>query len=89
MSQVAFLGTGAMGSRMVANLLKNGHLVTVWNRDRGKLSPLVEKGARAVLGENAYIAAYEEGQVLSVDQVITMALANSDDWIDGSLTSFD
>ena len=31
MSKVAFLGLGAMGSRMAANLLKAGHELTVWN----------------------------------------------------------
>ena len=31
MSNVAFLGLGAMGSRMAANLLKAGHALTVWN----------------------------------------------------------
>lgn len=32
MSNIAFLGLGAMGSRMAARLLKAGHQVTVWNR---------------------------------------------------------
>jgi 3-hydroxyisobutyrate dehydrogenase len=31
MSKLAFLGLGAMGSRMAANLLKAGHELTVWN----------------------------------------------------------
>lgn len=47
MSKIAFLGTGAMGSRMVMSLIKAGHEVTVWNRDPAKLMPLREAGARA------------------------------------------
>jgi len=35
MSKVAFLGLGAMGSRMAANLLKAGHELTVWNLTPG------------------------------------------------------
>jgi 3-hydroxyisobutyrate dehydrogenase-like beta-hydroxyacid dehydrogenase len=34
--QVAFLGLGIMGAGMAANLVKNGHQVTTWNRTPGK-----------------------------------------------------
>lgn len=44
--QIAFLGLGAMGSRMAARLLAAGHTVTVWNRSEGSASELVEQGAR-------------------------------------------
>jgi 3-hydroxyisobutyrate dehydrogenase-like beta-hydroxyacid dehydrogenase len=47
MSRIAFLGLGAMGSRMAANLIKAGHQVTVWNRSSVAMTPLVEAGARA------------------------------------------
>jgi 3-hydroxyisobutyrate dehydrogenase len=46
MSKIAFLGLGAMGSRMVVNLLKAGHKVTVWNRTPETAKPLVEAGAK-------------------------------------------
>lgn len=46
MLKVAFLGLGAMGSRMAANLIKRGHAVTVWNRDDAKTATLREQGAR-------------------------------------------
>lgn len=42
---VAILGTGAMGSRMAAALLRAGHSVTVWNRTAARAQPLVEQGA--------------------------------------------
>jgi predicted ATPase len=48
----------------------------------------IEKAARADLGEDAYAAAYAEGQAMPMDQAIAMALADSDEWVDGSLTSF-
>ena len=47
MSRIAFLGLGAMGSRMAANLLKAGHQVTVWNRSAAACAPLVVAGAQA------------------------------------------
>jgi 3-hydroxyisobutyrate dehydrogenase len=46
MSKVAFLGLGAMGSRMAANLLKAGHTVTVWDRSPAAAEALVASGAR-------------------------------------------
>ena len=64
MSKVAFLGTGAMGSRMAANLLKSGHAVTVWNRDARKLAPLVDQGAQA--------AASPRSAVKDTEYVISM-----------------
>jgi 3-hydroxyisobutyrate dehydrogenase len=45
MSNIAFLGLGAMGSRMAQNLVKAGHRVAVWNRDPSKATPLVALGA--------------------------------------------
>ena len=45
-SKVAFLGLGAMGSRMAANLLKAGHAVTAWNRSPAAAEALVASGAK-------------------------------------------
>lgn len=45
MSKIAFLGLGAMGGRMAANLIKAGHQLTVWNRDATKAGPLGTLGA--------------------------------------------
>ncbi len=36
MSEIAFLGLGAMGSRMAANLMEAAHALTVWNRGFGR-----------------------------------------------------
>ena len=46
MEHVAFLGLGAMGSRMAANLLRTGFRVTVWNRSAVATEPLVAAGAQ-------------------------------------------
>ncbi len=46
MSKIAFLGLGAMGSRMAANLLKAGHQLTVWNRGLEAANRMAASGAR-------------------------------------------
>lgn len=42
-----FIGLGIMGQGMSRNLLKAGFPLTVWNRTRSKMDPLVAEGARA------------------------------------------
>jgi 3-hydroxyisobutyrate dehydrogenase len=44
MSTVAFIGLGAMGSRMAMNLHAAGHKLKVFNRDRAKAKPFSDKG---------------------------------------------
>jgi 3-hydroxyisobutyrate dehydrogenase/2-hydroxy-3-oxopropionate reductase len=46
MVKIAFIGLGAMGSRMAARLVEAGHEVVVWNRTAAKADPLVARGAR-------------------------------------------
>ena len=46
MSKVAFLGLGAMGSRMATNLLRAGHELTVWNLTPEPTKTLVASGAK-------------------------------------------
>ena len=43
--QIGFIGLGIMGSRMAANLLKDGYEVKVYNRTLSKTEAIVEKGA--------------------------------------------
>jgi 3-hydroxyisobutyrate dehydrogenase-like beta-hydroxyacid dehydrogenase len=45
--KVGFIGLGQMGSGMAANLQQAGHEVTVYNRSREKMQPLLAKGAKA------------------------------------------
>lgn len=43
---IAFLGLGAMGSRMALKLVKAGHDVTVWNRSQPAVEALASAGAK-------------------------------------------
>lgn len=45
---IAFIGTGVMGTSIVKHLLKAGHEVTVYNRTKSKTDELVELGAKWV-----------------------------------------
>ena len=47
MTRVAWIGLGAMGSRMARRLLDAGHDLAVWNRTPARAEPLVAAGARA------------------------------------------
>jgi 3-hydroxyisobutyrate dehydrogenase len=47
MARIAFLGLGAMGSRMASHLAAAGHELTVWNRDANKALPLVQLGGKS------------------------------------------
>jgi 3-hydroxyisobutyrate dehydrogenase/glyoxylate/succinic semialdehyde reductase len=44
--EVGFIGLGIMGSRMAANLQKDGHHLVVFNRTREKADSLLEGGAQ-------------------------------------------
>lgn len=44
MTQIAFMGLGAMGIRMVTRLIQAGHQVTVYNRTRERANDLVNLG---------------------------------------------
>jgi 3-hydroxyisobutyrate dehydrogenase-like beta-hydroxyacid dehydrogenase len=46
--EAGFIGLGAMGHAMVANLLKAGHRVRVWNRSRAPMDELAREGAEPV-----------------------------------------
>jgi len=45
--KMGFIGAGAMGSRMVQRFISDGQDVTVFNRDKEKIKPLVTAGAQA------------------------------------------
>ena len=46
MSTVAFIGLGAMGSRMALNLHAAGHVLKVFNRNKEKTKPFADKGVQ-------------------------------------------
>lgn len=64
MTAVAFIGLGAMGSRMARRLIDADQGLVVWNRSRAKAEPLVEAGAK--LAETPADAARQ------VEVIITM-----------------
>ncbi|HET9000441.1 MAG TPA: NAD(P)-dependent oxidoreductase [bacterium] len=43
--RIGFIGLGIMGRPMAGHLADTGYAVTVWNRTRSKMTPLVERGA--------------------------------------------
>jgi len=45
MKPIGFIGLGAMGEPMAANLIKAGFPVMVWNRSADKMRPLIAAGA--------------------------------------------
>ena len=45
MTRIAFIGLGAMGSRMACRLVDAGHELAVWNRTRAKADQLADLGA--------------------------------------------
>ncbi len=46
--EVGFIGLGAMGRAMAANLIEAGHTVRVWNRSRPPVEELAGRGAEPV-----------------------------------------
>ena len=61
---VAVLGTGIMGTGMARSLLREGHQVTVWNRNAAKAEPLAADGAT--------VAATVQDAVADAEAVVTI-----------------
>lgn len=59
MKRIGFIGLGLMGNGMSMNLLKAGFPVTVWNRTKSKMEPLIEAGA-AMAGSPREVAEASE-----------------------------
>jgi 3-hydroxyisobutyrate dehydrogenase-like beta-hydroxyacid dehydrogenase len=66
---LGWIGAGRMGSAMIGRLLEAGHSVTVYNRTRSKVEPLVAAGA---------IAAASIDDLAGLEVVFT-SVASSDD----------
>ena len=90
MAELAFLGTGLMGARMVRNLLGAGHRVTVWNRSREKAMALEGDGAivadtpaEAVAGAGIAISMMSDGTATDGVQRDAMeAFADGAIWVE-------
>ncbi|HEX5091511.1 MAG TPA: NAD(P)-dependent oxidoreductase [Burkholderiales bacterium] len=74
MSTIAFIGTGAMGARMAANLKAAGHALRVYNRDRAKTKALAEQGAEVCDSPAAAVRGAEFAVSMVADDVATRAV---------------
>jgi 3-hydroxyisobutyrate dehydrogenase-like beta-hydroxyacid dehydrogenase len=64
--KIGFIGLGAMGAAIAANILRAGHKLVVWNRSPGPVAALAAQGA---------VAAAKPEEALAGDALFTM-LAN-------------
>jgi len=72
--RIGWIGTGIMGVPMIANLLRSGYEVTVFNRTRSKADAVLEAGARwadspAAVAETADVVVTMVGDSPDVEQV--------------------
>jgi 3-hydroxyisobutyrate dehydrogenase-like beta-hydroxyacid dehydrogenase len=74
MSQIAFLGTGLLGSGMVESMCRRGLGVTVWNRTLEKARALEPLGARVAGTPEAAVAGATEIHILLSDDAAVDAL---------------
>jgi 3-hydroxyisobutyrate dehydrogenase-like beta-hydroxyacid dehydrogenase len=68
--RIGYIGLGIMGGGMVANLLRAGHEVAVWNRTASKAEPLVAAGA---------ILAPSPAQVAATADIVMMCVSDTPD----------
>ncbi|MBY0422334.1 MAG: NAD(P)-dependent oxidoreductase [Parvularculaceae bacterium] len=83
MTRIAFLGLGAMGARMAANLLDAGFALAVWNRDIAK--------AEALAGKGALVGASPRAAAMGADIVFSMLRddeASHRVWLDPATGAF-
>lgn len=66
--KLGYIGIGLMGRPMTLRLLAAGHEVTVWNRSREKLAPVLEKGAHAAESPAAVARAAQIVMMCVTDQ---------------------
>jgi len=66
--KLGYIGIGLMGKPMVLRLLAAGHEVTVWNRSKEKLAPVLEKGAKAAASPAGVARASEIVMMCVTDQ---------------------
>jgi len=76
MSNIAFLGTGLLGSGMAEAMLGRGNTLTVWNRSEAKARALEPLGAKvAPSPEEAVVAADYVHMALADDGVVDAVVA--------------
>jgi 3-hydroxyisobutyrate dehydrogenase len=79
--RLGFIGIGLMGKPMTLRLLAAGYAVTVWNRSRDKLAPVLEKGAREAATPAAVARAADIVMMCVTDQRAAEAVLFGQDGI--------
>ena len=74
MANVAFLGTGLMGSAMIEAMLKRGDSVQAWNRTLDRARPLEKLGARIAKTPAEAVAGTERVHLLVSDDAAVDAV---------------
>jgi 3-hydroxyisobutyrate dehydrogenase-like beta-hydroxyacid dehydrogenase len=85
MSSIAFIGLGAMGSRMARRLLAAGHRLTVHNRTPERAEPLVAAGATAAATPAAAASEAEAVITMVTDPAALEAVTDGPDGIAAGL----
>jgi 3-hydroxyisobutyrate dehydrogenase-like beta-hydroxyacid dehydrogenase len=70
MSNVAFIGTGLLGSGMVEGMLRRGDAVTVWNRTEAKARALEQFGAKVASTPAAAVTAADRVHMTLPDDAV-------------------
>jgi 3-hydroxyisobutyrate dehydrogenase len=79
--RLGFIGIGLMGKPMTLRLLAAGYAVTVWNRSRDKLAPVLEEGAREAATPAAVARAADIVMMCVTDQRAAEAVLFGQDGI--------
>jgi 3-hydroxyisobutyrate dehydrogenase len=87
MTTIAFLGLGAMGSRMAANLQSAGYALRVYNRDRAKAQALANKGVQTCDTPAAAVQGASFVVSMVADDVATRAVMLGPDGAVGAATA--
>ena len=74
MAQVAFLGTGLLGSGMSERMLRQGQDVVVWNRSVDKTRPLEALGAKVAATPEAAVAGASFVHMVLADDAVVDAV---------------
>jgi len=81
MADLAFVGLGAMGSRLARRLLEGGYAVTGYNRTAAKARPLVDAGLRLAPTPREAAAAADVVFTMVTDDDALHAVVTGDDGV--------
>lgn len=80
--EIGVIGTGNIGAAIAANLIADGHRVTVCDTDASRLEPLLAAGARAAAGPAGVGAACEVTFLSLPNPTVVESVAA--EWLEGS-----